>query len=188
MKIYLAGPDVFLPDAVSLGQAKKRLCAAYGFEGLYPFDNEILPNSQGERTDMLIYRANESMMRRADIGICNLTPFRGLSADAGTVFELGVMAGLGKRVFGYSNVTEDLLERCRRQEALAFDAVNKVWRDAREMAVEDFGNADNLMIDCALVELGGHPMVRHKAEPRELFRDLTGFEACLRLAAQDVAK
>jgi hypothetical protein len=25
-------------------------------------------------------------------------------------------------------------------------------------------------------------MVRHKADPRELFRDLTGFEECLRLA------
>ena len=33
MKIYLAGPEVFLPDAVQIGQAKKRLCAAYGFEG-----------------------------------------------------------------------------------------------------------------------------------------------------------
>ena len=56
------------------------------------------------------------------------------------------------------------------------------------MVVENFGNADNLMIDCALVETGGHPMVRHKADPREVFRDLTGFEECLRRAGGRAAK
>ena len=182
MKIYLAGPEVFLPDAVGIGQAKKRLCAAYGFEGLYPFDNEIVASPAGERTDRLIYRANESLIRRADIGICNLTPFRGLSADPGTVFEVGRLAGLGKPVLGYTNVVDDLLDRYRRQEALSFDAANNTWHDAHGMVVENFGNADNLMIDCALVEFGGHPMVPHEADPRELFRDLTGFEECLRLA------
>ena len=107
MKIYLAGPEVFLPDAVEIGQAKKRLCAAYGFEGLYPFDNEIVASPAGERTDRLIYRANESLIRRADIGICDLTPFRGLSADPGTVFEVGMLAGLGKPLLGYTNVMDD---------------------------------------------------------------------------------
>ena len=33
-----------------------------------------------------------------DSGICNLTPFRGAGADAGTVFELGMLVGLGKKV------------------------------------------------------------------------------------------
>ena len=188
MKIYLAGPEVFLPDAVQIGQAKKRLCAAYGFEGLYPFDNEIVASPAGERTDRLIYRANESLIRRADIGICNLTPFRGLSADPGTVFEVGMLAGLGKPVLGYTNVVDDLLDRFRRQEALSFDAANDAWHDAHGMVVENFGNADNLMIDCALVETGGHPMVRHKADPREVFRDLTGFEECLRRTRGRAAK
>ena len=55
-KVYLAGPDVFLPDAVSIGRRKKELCAHYGFEGLYPFDNEISGDHLGTRVDLLIYR------------------------------------------------------------------------------------------------------------------------------------
>ena len=38
MKIYLAGPDVFLPEAEAMAAAKKQLCAAHGFEGVFPTD------------------------------------------------------------------------------------------------------------------------------------------------------
>jgi nucleoside 2-deoxyribosyltransferase len=188
LKVYLAGPDVFLPDAVAVGIRKKELCAAYGFEGLYPFDNEISPSLSGDRIDRLVYRANEQMIRCADFGIFNLTPFRGPSADVGTVFELGMLAGLRKRVFGYANVIDDLLDRSKRFTKLTFNPVQKVWRDSEEMKVENFGNADNLMIDNSLIEHGGYPLVRHNARPGELFRDLTGFETCLRLAAEAFSK
>ena len=188
MKVYLAGPDVFLPDALAVGGRKKALCAQYGFEGLFPFDNEVDPNATGEKVDRQIYRANEEMICHADLGICNLTPFRGPNADAGTVFELGLLVGLGKRVFGYTNVGDDFLERCKRADpAATFDPVAKVWRDSHDMAIENFGNADNLMIDNALVEHGGYPIVRHSAAPDRLFDDLTGFEKCLQLARQALA-
>lgn len=128
------------------------------------------------------------MIRRADFGICNLTPFRGVSADPGTVFEVGMLAGLGKRVFAYTNVAQNYLDRTKLKEALVFDSSQKVWRDAHGMTVEDFGNADNLMIDWAVAEHGGFPIVRHDARPAEIDRDLTGFEMCLRLAAEAFAK
>jgi nucleoside 2-deoxyribosyltransferase len=184
-KVYLAGPDVFLPDAIAVGVRKKELCALYGFEGLYPFDNEMPPSQNSERLDRLIYRANEQMIRRADFGIFNLTPFRGPSADVGTVFELGMFAGQGKRVFGYTNVIEDLLDRCKLFSNR--DSAN-VWRDSAGMIIENFGNADNLMIDNSLIEHGGHPIVRHKAQPADLFRDLTGFQTCLRLASETISR
>ena len=41
MKIYLAGPDVFLPDAVEIGRRKAELCARYGVIGLFPLDNAV---------------------------------------------------------------------------------------------------------------------------------------------------
>jgi nucleoside 2-deoxyribosyltransferase len=41
MKIYLAGPDVFLPDAVDIGRRKAELCTRHGLIGLYPLDNAI---------------------------------------------------------------------------------------------------------------------------------------------------
>lgn len=186
--VYLAGPDVFLPDAVAIGIRKKELCAAYGFEGLFPFDNEIPLNPPGERIDRLIYRANEEMIRRADLGIFNLTPFRGASADPGTVFELGLLVGLGKCAFGYTNTTEDLLDRLKRADRVTFDAARNMWQDSAGMAVENHRNADNLMIDNALIEHGGYPVLRHRAAPGELYRDLTGFEACLRRAVEAISR
>ena len=55
-----------------------------------------------------------------------------------------------------------------KQSGTALDPVEKVWRDANGMTVEDFGNADNLMIDSAFAEQG-HPIIRHAAKPEERF-------------------
>ena len=41
-KIYLAGFDVFRPDAVDFGHRCRELCARYGMEGLYPLDNAAM--------------------------------------------------------------------------------------------------------------------------------------------------
>jgi nucleoside 2-deoxyribosyltransferase len=186
-RAYLAGPEVFLPEAVAVGRQKKRLCARYGFEGLYPFDNEIIGEDSDVRTDVLIYRANVGMIAEADFGILNLTPFRGPHADVGTAFEFGLLTGLNKPVWGYTNAADDLLSRVKQHDIVTFDPVTKVWRDSSGMSVENFGNAENLMIEAALFEQG-HPLVRHAVLPAERFRDLTGFEHCLRLAAQAYAR
>jgi nucleoside 2-deoxyribosyltransferase len=176
LRVYLAGPDVFAADALAIGRRKKELCAIYGFEGLFPLDNDVPPAEAGR--DRKIYRACVSMLQLADFGIFNLTPFRGPSADVGTVFELAMMIALGKPAFAYTNASADLLERVGRLEPIAFDAASESWRDAAQQLVEDFGNADNLMIDAALVEQG-HPIVRRNAPSA----DLSGFEECLRRAA-----
>ena len=180
--VYLAGPEVFLPDAVEIGRRKQQLCAAYGFEGLYPLDNEISA-AAGERVDKLIYDANKAMMQRADLGICNLTPFRGPGADAGTVFELGLMVGLGKPVFAYTNDAADYAHR-----VAAFAPTSReTLRDDQDLEVENFGNFDNLMLEWSVRESCGHPIVRHAAAAADLYRDLAGFEQCLRLAAASLS-
>jgi nucleoside 2-deoxyribosyltransferase len=183
-KIYLAGPEVFLDNAIEIGQRKKEICTGYGFEGLFPFDNEA--PAMGANRDLSIYRANVAMMRRADCGIFNLTPFRGPHADVGTVFELGLLTGFGKPAFGYSNEEESLLDRMRRDEQAVFDEVSQQWLDALRMAIEHFGNADNLMLDACLAEQG-HPLVRHCASAANRFTDLDGFVRCLELARQQFA-
>lgn len=50
-------------------------------------------------------------MLDADAIVANLTPFRGPSADAGTVYELGFMSGRIKPSFGYSNVPGSYFDR-----------------------------------------------------------------------------
>src|SRR3978361_516193 len=100
MNIYLAGPDVFLPDAVEIGKRKAEICAAHGLTGLYPLDNAV--DLAVRDASLEIFNGNEAMMEAADAIIANLTPFRGPGADAGTVYELGYMAGRGKLCLGYS--------------------------------------------------------------------------------------
>src|SRR5690348_11066884 len=112
MKIYLAGPDVFLPDAVEIGRRKVEICARHGLTGLYPLDNAIA--REAPDASRQIFRANETVMNEADAIIANLTPFRSAGADPGTAYELGVMAAQRKLCLGYSNDPAIYADRVRR--------------------------------------------------------------------------
>ena len=43
MRVYLAGPDVFLPEAGALAERKRKLCADYGFVGKSPHCGSARP-------------------------------------------------------------------------------------------------------------------------------------------------
>src|SRR3954453_6020537 len=101
MKIYLASPDVFLPDAVEIGRQKVAICAANGLTGLYPLDNEI--DLAAPDASRRIFCGNEAMMDAAGGIIANLPPSRAPGADPGPVYELGYMAGRRKLCLAYSN-------------------------------------------------------------------------------------
>ncbi|WP_291866072.1 nucleoside 2-deoxyribosyltransferase [Bradyrhizobium sp.] len=179
MKIYLAGPDVFLPDAAGIGRRKAEICARHGLIGLYPLDNAIGLSARDASLD--IFRGNEAMMIEADAIIADLTPFRGPGADAGTVYELGFMAGRGKFCLGYCNDPMLYAERVRK-----FTTVKKQsgrLADADGLAIEDFGLSDNLMIIHAL-DLHGCALLTPGQAPADPWHDLTTFEACARLAAE----
>jgi nucleoside 2-deoxyribosyltransferase len=173
--IYLAGPDVFLPDAIEIGRRKAALCARYGLIGLYPLDNKI--DLTDPDASLQIFRGNEAMMDEAKAIIANLTPFRGPSADAGTVYELGYMAGRSKLCLGYSNDPAPYPQR------VAARAHDDRLIDANGHLVEDFGLADNLMMIHAL-DLHGCALVTPREAPDDLWRDLAAFEACVKLAAE----
>lgn len=175
-KIYLAGPDVFLPDAVEVGRRKATLCARYGLTGLYPLDNDV--DLAHPDASLTIFRSNEAMMNAADAIIANLTPFRGPSADVGTVYELGYMAGRGKLCLGYSN---DPAPYAGRVTHVATS--DGVARDADGFVVEDFQLADNLMLVHAL-DLHGAGLVTPRAVLADPWADLAAFESCVRIAAQ----
>ena len=178
MKIYLAGPDVFLPDAVEIGRRKAAICAAHGMSGLFPLDNAIeLAAPDASRQ---IFAGNEAMMDAANAIIANLTPFRGAGADPGTVYELGYMAGRGKLCLACSNDPAVYADRVERFMQVTREDGRLV--DAQGLTVEDFGLVDNLMMIHAL-ELHGCPLVTPAEMPADVWHDLNAFEACVRMAA-----
>ena len=178
MKIYLAGPDVFLPDAMEIGRRKAAICARHELTGLYPLDNAI--DLTAVDASLAIFKGNEAMMDSADAIIANLTPFRGPSADAGTVYELGYMAGRGKLCFAYSNDPTLYPERVARSHTVTKAAGGHLI-DNDGLTVEDFGLPDNLMMIHTL-DLRGR-LVMPRQRPVDLWRDLASFEACVALAA-----
>jgi nucleoside 2-deoxyribosyltransferase len=186
MRVYLAGPDVFLPEPHARGAALKRICARYGLTGVFPMDPlDAEPDDwAGFAEPVRIALRNEAHIRGADALIANLTPFRGPSADVGTVFELGFMRALGRPVFGWSTGHADFSARTR-----AFlgetvrPAEDGVWRDHEGLALESFGCLDNLMIDGAVTASGGVlEVVELSGEKR--WTDLATFERCVMRAAE----
>ena len=96
--------------SISAG-ARPRSARRHGLTGLYPLDNTV--DLAAADASLQIFRGNEAMMNEADAVIANLTPFRGPGADAGTVYELGYMAGRGKLCLGYSNDASIYADRVR---------------------------------------------------------------------------
>ncbi len=175
MRVYLAGPDVFLPDPVGRGATLKRMCAARGLVGVFPLDDLVGgdPPALAEMDlPFRIARRNELHIEECAALIANLTPFRGPSADVGTVYELGFMRALGRPVFGWSNSGAKFAARTR-----AFVGGDGAT-DPDGMLVEDFGIADNLMIEGGIAASGG-AFFAHDVAPGALWQDLAAFERCL---------
>lgn len=145
LHLYLAGPEVFLPNALSLAQHRKALCKAAGFEGHFPLDNVIQGTSPQEIASK-IQSANKTMIQRCDIVIANLSPFRGPEPDSGTVWEVGYAQGLGKKVVAFSSDRRSLKERTQ-----ALLGLEDGTCDHDGMALEDFGLSHNLMFASLIV-------------------------------------
>ncbi len=185
MRVYLAGPDVFLPDPHARGAVLKAICARHGLTGVFPMDELDTPEPPEWAARPLPHRIalrNEAHILGSGALIANLTPFRGPSADVGTVFELGFMRALGRPVFGWSIAAADFTAR-----TLAFlggaTPDGEGWRDAEGMALERFGCLDNLMIDGAVAASGGSLETADVPEAAR-WTDLAAFErCCAKLAA-----
>jgi nucleoside 2-deoxyribosyltransferase len=179
LRVYLAGPEVFLPDAVEAGVRKKQLCAQYGFEGIYPIDAQVnLQGLQPREAALRIGRINEQLVRSCYAVIANMTPFRGPSADVGTAYEMGLARGLGLLVCGYTNDPRPFTVRTCEFLGGKFSKVQSRLCDAHVMEIEQFGLADNLMLESSIEESGGC-FVAYDAPAVERFTDLRGFEQCL---------
>lgn len=103
-KIYLAGPDVFAPNSIKIGENLKNICKKNNFVGLYPLDNEIKQTSKNAKFE--IVKQNILLIDKCDYIVANLSNFRGTkehpSCDSGTAWECGYGLSKGKRIFGYT--------------------------------------------------------------------------------------
>ncbi|CAG8976429.1 hypothetical protein HYALB_00012647 [Hymenoscyphus albidus] len=168
LKIYLAGPDVFLPSPVERGNALKAICTKHQLHGLFPLDNTLefdaktnkphIPNSGAFA--QAIRDANMELIKSCDGVLANMTPFRGPSMDVGTAYEMGVGAALGKVVVGYTldggrGYVEKMKEWAGDKNIERGE--DGQLRDKDGMAVEEFGEGrglvDNLMMSCGIERL-----------------------------------
>lgn len=187
-RAYLAGPDVFLPDPISIADKKKVLCSRYGFEGVFPLDADIdltglSPREAGTR----ISQANEALIRSAHLLIAHITPFRGPSADVGTAFEMGFARAIGLPIYAYSNERDDFTSRTVQFLGTTRRRPSGEIEDEDGMAIESFGLIDNLMIAGA-VECSKGCVATTSSSRRERFTLLEAFENCLSTARQDFAR
>jgi nucleoside 2-deoxyribosyltransferase len=201
-KLYLAGPEVFLPDPVAYADQQRALCAQYGFTPLHPVDNgptsgeqriaalqrlydavqlyrttpqralAALP-SEEMRCAMKIYLGNIRYVRECDIVMANCNAFRGALVDDGTAYELGLGNGLGKPTYGYIETALPAVQNVLQRYPCTIQD-DGVPRDRDGyLVVDDFGTAINLMLECGML-LGGGRLVEGS------------FEDCLRAIRGDL--
>lgn len=187
-RVYLAGPDVFLPEPLVLAGRKKALCAAYGFEGVFPLDKTLdLSGLSPRRKGLAISLGNERLMDGCDLVIAQMTPFRGPGMDGGTAFEMGYMRAQGKPVLGYSNVAASYAERVRLlHPGRLRPRSSGALEDPDGLEVESFGLLDNLMMHGAILSSGAE-MQAAEAPAAERYTALDAFERCLAVARELMA-
>ena len=181
MLVYLAGPEVFLPNARAVLDQKIALTREAGLVPVSPGDLAIPETPTRKEKGLAISAIDEQLMDSAEAIIANLTPFRGISADTGTCYELGYMCAQGKLAYGYTNVRADHRVRTERYNGVPAEvAADGHLRGPDGLSIEDFDMIDNLMMHGGIERRGGAVVV-HDAPETERYTDLTAFRECLRL-------
>ena len=138
-KVYLAGPDVFRPDAARIFADHVGACDALGLLALIPLDETLT-------TAAAIFAGNVGLIDQAGAVIADITPFRGPHCDVGTAWEIGYATAKGIPVFAYALDRRLLIER----------VAGTTGRDRDGCLVEDFGLTENLMIAATLADRTVH--------------------------------
>lgn len=145
-RIYLAGPEVFFPSPDQEASNLKEICAKHGLQGMFPTDANHERTDDKTRQAGIIFKGNVKLIDNCDGVIANMMPFRGVSMDVGTAFEVGYAIAQGKPVFGWST-THDKQYR-ERVVSMGIDD---------GMSIEDFDITDNLMVVIPLSDATVHP-------------------------------
>jgi nucleoside 2-deoxyribosyltransferase len=146
-RIYLAGPDVFFPEALQSAKARKNFLAGLEMEGVFPLDVQHDPSAA---TAASIFKANCALIDSCQALLANISPFRGPSADVGTVWEIGYAYGQGKAVAAYTANPSMYRERVFRA---GWSVSPRERHDKEGNEIEHFGDVDNLMVTQSVITI-----------------------------------
>jgi nucleoside 2-deoxyribosyltransferase len=167
---YLAGPDVFFPQAKDIGRQRIAYLQTLGVIGHFPLDTELPAEllKNPAQAIRFIGDANEKMMldccRGGRIGLilANMSPFHGPSMDVGTAFEAGFMSALSYKenviIIGYTSDMRSFEDRVVEEIYGGWSNITHadgIPHGPDGTMIEAFGGADNLMITNAIVRTGG---------------------------------
>jgi nucleoside 2-deoxyribosyltransferase len=149
-RLYLAGPDVFRPDAADHGRQLVALCAQYGFSAIFPLSADLPCGLEPQALARHIYAANLAHIDACDAVLANLDFFRGPEPDSGTCFEVGYAVARGKPVVGYLPEPGTYAQRIRQRHP---QVAGTGLKDAAGWELEEFGLPLNLMlaVPCRMV-------------------------------------
>lgn len=158
--VYLAGPEVFLPDSLHAGNFLKAQISLFNkhylkdspylLKGIYPFDSEYEPKNMDFNDGFNIFEGNTKIMDKSSAVIANMVKFRGPGIDEGTAFEIGYMHAQNKIIVGYYDEkpfyinpqnNRDLIEKVKEEMGGVKESLDK-----HGALIEPFEMTDNLMV------------------------------------------
>lgn len=83
IKVYLAGPEVFLPDAAPVVEEMRQECRNHGLIPIAPLDAGV-DDEPADPDPVRIFDKNISRIQESDAVIANVNHFRGAEPDSGT--------------------------------------------------------------------------------------------------------
>lgn len=158
--VYLAGPDVFMPNPTDIGCKKKQALTDRGFVPHFPMDPELDGFGNDPETASNIFNANIDLLNQSQIVLVNMTPWHGPSMDVGTVSELAykygqMNCGQPALIVGYYEGEVEKDFQSRAQQYLGdTNTTNEGTFDKNGNRLENFQLRDNLMI-VNMIELSG---------------------------------
>lgn len=151
--IYLAGFERYDINGQEVFEKMKEICAKYGYEAISPLDHA--PGVQDTDSEnpymkaMNLFDRFQQHVRNCDIIVANLNDYRGYEINNDVAFECGMGYELGKKLYGYMDNTDKLINRI---PSLGED---REYRDQTGSNVEDFDYPANLMFGSSMTIFEG---------------------------------
>ena len=146
--IYLAGPERYNSDCAEQYAHMKELCREHGLYAVVPTDP--VPGIPAADTDDIYANAYLTFLRQqqhardCDIILANLNDFHGWEPDSDTSFECGMGYQLGRKLFGYMESTQRMIDRIPNLGPA------HEYRDACGCNAENFDYPINLMFSASM--------------------------------------